>query len=504
MEALLTTFNERRGALGQAILEHLQISLLALLLAILIAVPLAIAIKERPSARQFVLQMSAVVQTVPSLAILGLLIPLVGIGTVPAIIALVVYALFPILQNTLTGFMEIDPALEEAAEAFGMTRWEKLRKFQLALAMPVLMSGVRTAAVSIIGTATLAALIGSGGLGSFILLGIDRHDTSLILLGAIFSALLAIIFNYVIGWLEHQLLRRIVLSFLALILAVVASYVPVMGQSGPDLVIGGKLGAEPEILINMYEQLLEAETDLEVAVKPNFGKTTFVFEAVQNGDIDIYPEFSGTVINSLLTAPPTDLTNDPRQVYEAAREHILQEYEMAYLEPLAFQNTYALAVRRDFAEAHDLATISDLKALEDDLVAGFTLEFADREDGNKGLQALYGLDMEVATMEPALRYQAIANDEVQVIDAYSTDSQLISYNLVLLEDDRQLFLPYQGAPLLLADILAEYPEIEPVLNQLAGRISEEEMQAMNYAVDVEGRPAREVAREYLQGAGFLE
>ena len=169
MTNLISTFQDRFGDWVTALSQHLQLSLLTLLLAIFIAIPLAVYLRYHEKMADWVLQIAGIFQTIPSLALLGLFIPLMGIGTLPALTALVIYAIFPILQNTITGLKGIDPSLQEAGIAFGMTRWERLKKFEIPLAMPVIMSGIRTAAVLIIGTATLAALIGAGGLGSFIL-----------------------------------------------------------------------------------------------------------------------------------------------------------------------------------------------------------------------------------------------------------------------------------------------------------------------------------------------
>ncbi len=217
MTTLITTFQERFGDWTQSLIEHLQLSLLTLILATLIAIPLGIIISHYKKISHVVLQITGIFQTIPSLALLGLFIPFMGIGTVPAVVALIIYALFPILQNTVTVLMQIDANLIEAATAFGMTRWERLKKFELALSMPVIISGIRTASVMIIGTATLASLIGAGGLGSFILLGIDRNNPSLILIGAISSAVLAIIFSGLIGLLEKARLRTIAVSGILLL-----------------------------------------------------------------------------------------------------------------------------------------------------------------------------------------------------------------------------------------------------------------------------------------------
>lgn len=211
---------------------------------VFLAVPLAIYLSIHKRTSNWVLQIAGIFQTIPSMALLGLFIPIMGIGTLPALTALVIYAIFPILQNTITGLQGIDPSLEEAGIAFGMTKWERLKKFEIPLAMPVIMSGIRTAAVMIIGTATLAALIGAGGLGSFILLGIDRNNASLILIGALSSAFLAIAFNLLLKWMEKAKLRTIFAAFAVMVIGLGASYTPSLlpKPKKENLVIAGKLG----------------------------------------------------------------------------------------------------------------------------------------------------------------------------------------------------------------------------------------------------------------------
>ena len=505
MANLISTFQDRFGDWVTALSQHLQLSLLTLLLAIFIAIPLAVYLRYHEKMADWVLQIAGIFQTIPSLALLGLFIPLMGIGTLPALTALVIYAIFPILQNTITGLKGIDPSLQEAGIAFGMSRWERLKKFEIPLAMPVIMSGIRTAAVMIIGTATLAALVGAGGLGSFILLGIDRRNASLILIGAISSAVLAILFNSLLKWMEKAKLRTVFAAFAVLILGLGASYTPSLlpKQEKDHLVIAGKLGPEPEILMNMYKLLIEENTDMTVTVKPNFGKTDFLYQALKKGDIDIYPEFTGTITGSLLQPAPK-VSNDAEEVFEAARDGIKKQDNLVLLNHMAYQNTFAIAVPKSVAKEYNLKTISDLKAVQDKLKAGFTLEFNDREDGNKGLQSVYGLNLNVSTMEPALRYQAIQSGDIQITDAYSTDAELARYDLQVLEDDKQLFPPYQGAPLMKEALLKKHPELETVLNKLAGKISESQMSQMNYQVGIEGKSAEQVAKEFLQEQGLLK
>ncbi|PIC79288.1 glycine/betaine ABC transporter permease [Sporosarcina sp. P18a] len=505
MNSFLAVLQNRRGQLLEALIEHIQISLISLLIAVLIAVPLGIYLTNRRKMAESVIGASAVLQTIPSLALLGLLIPLFGIGKIPAIIALVVYALLPILRNTYTGIKEVDPSLKEAATAMGMNTRKRLMKVELPLAMPIIMAGIRTSMVLIVGTATLAALIGAGGLGDLILLGIDRNNPSLIVLGAIPAALLALFFDYLLKIFEGLSFRKAITAFVIfVIVAVLMIAAPFIGgNSKQEIVIGAKLGAEPEILINMYKLLIEDQTDLSVELKPGLGKTSFVFNALKSGSIDLYPEFTGTAISEFLKEEA--VSNDRDEVYEQARKGLDEQFNMTFLTPMSFNNTYTLAVSKAFQEEYRLKTISDLAAVEQAAKAGFTLEFNDREDGYLGIQKLYGITFpSIQTMEPKLRYQAIEAGEINLMDAYSTDSELREYDLSVLEDDKELFPPYQGAPLLRKETLKKYPELEEALNSLAGIVTDDEMREMNYQVNAEGASAKTVAEAFLKEQGLLE
>ena len=504
MNEFITTFQERKGELLTALIEHMQLSFISLFIAVIIAVPLAIYLTRHKRMATVMIQITSIFQTIPSLALLGLMIPLVGIGTVPAVTALVIYALLPILRNAYTGIMEVDPSLNEAADAMGMNRWRKLTKVQIPIAMPIIMAGIRNAMVLIIGTGTIAALIGAGGLGSLILLGIDRGNNHLILLGAIPAALLAILFDYLLSLFEKISFKKTMITLSILSVIILGLLIaPLLMKDKEELVIAGKLGAEPEIIMNMYKYLIEDETDVAVTLEPNMGKTTFVFNALESGDIDVYTEYTGTILATFLNEELN--STDEQDVYQQAEKGLASQYDMTLLKPMAFNNTYTLAVTSELAEQYNLKTISDLIPIEAEIKAGFTLEFSDRQDGYLGIQDLYGLEFgEVQTMEPKLRYAAIETGDINLVDAYSTDSELAQYDLVVLEDDRGLFPPYQGAPLMLNETIENFPEVEGILNQLAGKITDAEMREMNYAVNVDGKSASEVAQQFLIDQGLLE
>src|SRR5699024_4292256 len=375
MNEFLSVFQKRQDVLLEALWEHLQISLLSLIIAIVIAVPLALILTRYKKVAEPIIGMSAIMQTIPSLAVLAFLIPFFGIGTPPAIIALTAYGLLPILRNTYTGINEVNPSLKEAATGMGMNSLKRLTKIELPLAMPVIMAGIRTSMVLIVGTTTIAALIGAGGLGELILLGLDRGaDINLILLGAIPAALLAIVLDLILRGFEYISKRTGFKSLVSmLMIAILVVTLPFMFNKGKqaDLVIGGKLGAEPTILINMYKLLIEQETDLRVELKPGLGKTDFNFSALKQGSIDIYPEFTGTAIVSLLNDKTS--SNDAEEVYKQAKKGLEKEYNMVFLEPMEYNNTYTVATTAEVAKKYHLENIIDLKKFDHHLTAGFTL-----------------------------------------------------------------------------------------------------------------------------------
>ena len=504
MNKLILTFLEKKDELFSGIVEHIQISFIALIIALIIAIPLGIYLSYHKKLANIVIAINGVIQTIPSLAILALLIPIVGIGRKPAIIALILYALLPILHNTYTGITGVDPMYMVTSRALGMNKFQQLSKVQLPLAMPVIMTGVRTAAVLIIGTATLASLVGAGGLGKLILLGLDRNNNYLILLGAIPAALLAILFDFIFKQLEKLNIKKILIFLILITFACLFGSISSFNNTKKDkLIISGKLGSEPEILINMYKILIEENCKISVELKPGLGKTSFVFNALKNGDIDIYPEFSGTAVFTFLNETPVN--NNAEDVFNQAQKGMETKFKMVMLKPMKYNNTYAIAVSKKFANENNLKTISDLAKVKDKIKAGFTREFNDREDGYPGLKKLYQFEIpNIKEFEPKLRYVAVQSGDINLVDAYSTDPELAQYNMVILKDDKHLFPPYQGSPMMREETLKKYPELKKILENLSGKISDEEMSTMNYRVSVKGEKAEDVAREYLRNAGIIK
>lgn len=506
MNAIIHILQTQSNGILEALGQHISISLISLFIAAIIAIPLAIILMTHKRIAEIILQITSILQTIPSLALLGILIPFVGIGTIPSIIALVVYAVMPIFQNTYSGLTTIDPNLEEAAEAFGLSRTKKLIKFQLSLAMPMIISGIRIAMVMIIGTATLAALIGAGGLGTYILLGIETNNNALLLIGAILSAILTLIFSALINGISKLSLKKIGILF-SVVVVLFGGFAGYRSFVKPtvNVTIAGKMGSEPQILINMYKELIEQDhPNMKVSLKPNFGGTSFLYKALESGSVDIYPEFTGTVLESLVKTNK-NVSHNPEKTYQVAKDLLKKQANMEYLKPMQYQNGYDLAVKRSFAKKYNLKTISDLVRVEHRLHAGFDPDFYQQSDGYPGIKKAYGLDLaSVKTMEPSIRYKAIANGKVNIVDGYTTDPEIQEYDLVALKDDKNHFPPYQGAPLMTEKFAMKHPEIKTTLNKLSGKITTADMQKMNYLVTVKHEKASKVAHDYLVSKKLLK
>ena len=501
--------------------QHLVLTGVSTGLAIAIGLPLGVLASTKRWLRAALLATISIFQTVPSLAMLAILLALVGkIGVVPAIIALTIYALLPIVRNTVTGIEGVPPDVVEAARGLGMTRRQQLRMVQLPLAMPVMIAGIRTAAVVGVGIATLSAFIGAGGLGQFINRGLALSNTQLILLGAIPAALLAVFVDGVIAAMawgmqpvrqreKHSLKAKLkpvalALPLLLVGLSIYAAFGIRQGaanDSRKTIRIGSKNFTEQLILGELMAQIIEAHTDLSVERRFNLGGTMICHEALVAGEIDGYAEYTGTGLVTVLKRP---VESDADKVLSTVRLEYRRRFHVEWLEPFGFNNTYALTVRKSDAGKNGWTTISDLRTSADSLRAGFTAEFSERADGYPGVRKAYGFGFaSVQDLEPSLMYQAVAKGEVDVVSAFTTDGRIAAYDLQPLTDDRRFFPPYFAAPVLRSKFLEAYPEVRRVLSRLAGVLDNDAMQKLNHEVDGKGRQPEDVAREFLKQQGLL-
>ncbi len=273
-------------------------------------------------------------------------------------------------------------------------------------------------------------------------------------------------------------------------------------QGSRSVTIASKAFTESRILAEIVAQLIEAKTDIKVERKIGLGGTMVVFTALEQAQADIYPEYTGT--GWAVVLGKQDKAPGPLQTYLSVKKEFEDKYRITWLEPFGFSNTYAVAVRKEVADKLDISRISDLNRHESELVPGWSVEFLNREDGLPGLREHYGLRLAGSRgMEHGLAYQAIASGKVDIIDAYSTDGKLLKYPLVLLDDDRNFFPPYECAPVIRLETLEKYPELRKLLSALAFRIPAEKMQQLNYEVEENGRPFAEVAGSFLKGEGLI-
>jgi osmoprotectant transport system permease protein len=475
----------------QLTLEHLVLVAVSILVAVAIGFPLGILMTRKPRVSRPIMTFANIVQTIPSLALFGFLIPIPfigGIGARTAIFALVLYSLLPIIRNTFTGISGVDPAIREAGRGMGMTDGQLLRQVEIPLALGVIFAGIRVATVIGVGVATIAAAVGAGGLGMFIFRGVSMVDSRLILAGAIPAAALALIADFGLGRIEKRFSRFLALLCIAVVLP--------SCSSEDRIVIGSKNFTEQIILSEILAQQIERKTGFQVDRRFNLGGTLVCHQALTAGQIDMYVEYTGTGLTAILKEPPV---NDSARVYDAVKAAYEKEFDVEWTEPLGFNNTFAMIVRRSDADKLGIKTLSEAAPHTRNWVAGFGYEFIEREDGYPGLAKTYAFQFPrpPRVMDLGLTYKAVADRQVDFIAGNSTDGLIDALGLVILDDDKRYFPPYDAAPLVRRAVVEKYPAVREALRELAGKISESEMRRMNHAVDGERRDVREVAREFL-------
>ena len=480
-----------RLEVAQLTLEHLVLVGLSISIAAGIGLPLGVLMTRKPRLSGPILTFANAVQTIPSLALFGFLIPLPfigGIGARTAIVALVLYSLLPIIRNTFTGISGVDPAIREAGRGMGMTDLQLLWTVEIPLALSVIFAGLRVATVLCVGIATIAAAVGAGGLGMFIFRGVSMVDSRLILAGAIPAAALALIADFGLGAIEKRFSKLLCLVIIA---------AGLVSCSHPDrVVIGSKNFTEQIILGELLAQQIERTTQLPVQRKLNLGGTLLCHEALTAGQIDAYVEYTGTGLTAILKEPPV---KDSNSVYQTVKAAYKSRFGIEWTEPLGFNNTFAIIVRKSDAEQYKLKTISDAAPRTSKWVAGFGYEFIEREDGYPGLVKTYNLRFPSAprVMDLGLTYKAVADHQVDLIAGNSTDGLIDALGLAVLEDDKHYFPPYDAAPLIREAVVVKHPEIREALRALGGKVSEEQMRVMNYAVDGEHKDVKQVVKEFL-------
>jgi osmoprotectant transport system permease protein len=477
--------------------QHVLLSASALTLGILISLPLAVLASRYKGLRWPTLATAGLVQTIPGLALLALFYPLllglsqvttavfgVGIpalGFLPSLLALTLYSMLPILRNGVAGLTGLNPALIEAANGVGMTPRQRLLQVELPLAAPVLMAGIRTAAVWTIGAATLSTPIGQTSLGNFIFSGLQTENWALVLVGCAAAAVLALIVDQLLGLIEAGLARRqrrrLGVGLVGLGVAIAAALVPLKSQGQSTYVIGTKNFAEQFILGELVGEFLQRQ-GLGVDHKDNLGSAT-VFRALVSNDIDVYVDYSGTLWTNVLKRQ--DLLADDAMLAELTRA-LRERYGALVLGRLGFENAYVLAMRADRAAALGVRTIADLAVHAPQLTLGSDLEFLSRPEWT-ALERAYGLKFRAErSFSPTFMYRAIEEGEADVITAFSTDGRIAAQKLVVLADPKHAILAYDALVLIAPRRVAD-SRLKQALAPLIGAVSTDLMREANLMVD---------------------
>lgn len=519
MNIIFEVFNlykERFDFFLELLVQHIVLSFIAILIITVIGMAIGIYITRNKKLADFVLGTVNFLYTIPSIALFGFLVAISGIGNVTALIALVIYGLMPIIKNTYSGINEVDSQIVESAIAMGSTKSQLLWKVKIPLALPAIITGFRTMVVMTIALGGIASFIGAGGLGVAIWRGITTNNPAMTIAGSLLVALLSVLSDFFIGKLDIKVSNRVngirdnnkfskkklvigtsILVFICLTIGILG-----VTSKGGKVVVACKPQTEGYILGEMICQLIEGNTDITVERKFGIGGgTSNIHPAMLEGEIDMYPEYTGTARLFVLKKP---IIEDKDELYEAVRNDYMKEYNINWLGTYGFNNTFTLALKKDLAEEFGINSFSDLAKVSDKLSIGCEYDFYEREDGYKGLEKVYGFKFkDKKDIDIGLKYEAINNDKVDVINAFSTDALLKEYDLKIVEDDRAFFPSYYGATLIRQEALDMYPELEGILRKLDNQISNEEMIDLNYEVDKEGKEPKDVAREFLKKKGLL-
>ena len=498
--------SEQLALLPGYLSAHVRLTLAALAAGILLAVPSGILVHRVRALEMPVLTLAGVIQTVPALALLAAMVPLLsalglpGIGPLPAFLALVLYSLLPILRNTVTGLGGVDLAVVEAARSLGMTSGQRLWQVELPLALPVVVAGVRTAAVWTVGMATLSTPVGAPSLGNYIFGGLQTRNSAAILTGCVASAVLALVLDGLVRLGATGLAgrRRGLLAGAGLGLAALAAWawMPAVrteyAATARPILVGAKTFTEQYVLAEVLAGVVRAETGRSARVLASLGSTV-AFDALRRGEIDVYVDYTGTLWATVMgrkgAAPPRE------EVRDGVRRWLKEEAGVTLAASLGFENAYCFAVRGETADRLGLRTLGDLARHASSLSLASDYEFFAREEW-RAVESAYGLVFrERRTMDPSLLYQAIDTGQVDAITAYSSDGRIDALGLVVLEDERRAIPPYDAVVLAGPRLSREAPEVLATLRSLEGAIDAATMRGLNRLVDEQGlSPAAAAAR----------
>ena len=504
---------ERRTYFLNLLAEHLLLSLGSLLAVTFLGISLGIFVFYSSKSRKVILPLINFLYTIPSIAMFGLLIPLVGIGLKNALIVLILYGLLPMVRSTYSGLKEVPPQLVEAAQGLGSTPVQVFKNIYFPLALPSILSGLRITVVMIVALTGLAALIGAGGLGQAIFRGLNTMNTGLIVTGSLGISLFAILGDQWLGQFEKdqsflrvisknatkkQKNRIIFPTVVVFVLTIAALFYldPLSSNNSKRIVVASKPTSEQFILGEIIAQDIEANTDIKVDRKFGIGGgTTNIQPAMLSGDLDIYVEYTGTAWLNVLKK---DLPENHLINFEELSELYEKQFKLKWLRLLGFNNTYGLAISKEDSKTKNILDFSGLAQQSPEFTFGAEFDFFERSDAFPGLKKVYPFSFKkLEEMDINLRYQAFEQGKINAVDVFTTDAQIKKLNLKVLQDDKNYFPNYEAGIVIRQEILVKYPELEPLLSKLQKKISTEKMQQLNYEVEIEKKSPAEVAKNFL-------
>ena len=507
---------ERLNELPDLLSGHVLLSLAAILVGLAISLPLGVFAAPRKRFASTVLNIAGVIQTIPGLALLALMVPLLGgtIGYAPAFMALMLYSILPILRNTVVGLQGVEPGVVEAARGLGLTRRQRLWQVELPLALPVIVAGIRTSIVWVVGAATLATPVGAPSLGNYIFAGLQTRNWLSVLFGCLFAAGLAVVLDQLIRLLEvaaRDRRKRLAVQVGVLLgMLVVASVVPRFvhldsiaqpqpsqqvvsvraadgALEGENIRLGAKAFTEQYILAELMERVL-TETGADVERLDNLG-STIAFDALRNNEIDAYIDYTGTIWATVMAR---DEPINRHAMFVEMAGFLREEHGILTLGRLGFENAYGFAMRADQAEQLGIRTLDDLARHSADLEVGGDAEVFMRSEWINTRDG-YGLGaISTRAMDATFMYDAVRDGQVDVISAYTTDGRIAAYDLVVLGDPRGILPPYD-AVILLSPEAAERPGLADALAGLVGSIDDDDMREANRLADLERQTPEQAA-----------
>jgi osmoprotectant transport system permease protein len=485
--------------------SHIVLAGSALLLGLIIALPAGVYAARHPRFGRIALGFASLVQTVPSLALLALFYPLLlvisgvlpvpALGFLPSLLALALYALLPILRNTVIALNGIDPEIIEAANGLGMTSLQKLRLVEAPLALPIVMGGIRTAAVWTVGAATLSTTVGQPSLGDIIFSGLQIQNWVLVLTGCIAAAGLALAVDGLLAVAERGLATRrrwLWIAPLAVAVLVPTAIAVSHATPAPTITIGAKNFSEQYILARVIGHRLKA-AGYRVRYKEGLGSAV-VFDALSNNDVDVYVEYAGTLWTNSMKR--SDVPSKP-DMDRAVGQWALRNHSVTNLGPLGFENAYVLALPGDLARRRGLKTLSDLAAAAPDLTLGADLEFLDRPEW-AAIRRAYALDFKATrAFAPTFMYAALKSHDADAISAFSSDGRIAADGLVVLSDPRNA-IPGYDALLLVGPKAARNSRLLATLRPLIDAIPVDAMRHANLMVDGPEKASAEAGAAWLE------